>query len=168
MKTWMSGCPGPGAGPRGSMKSGDEERRDSLARTVVRRSASEANRNLSLIARLRRRTTRGSSGPGRRVGVDLLWPSRRRPSAETERALFRRPDLRVGEAGVELKRIAASEEELSGEERSEGSPRSSLSGWDRLSSPAAPEDSRTRTVGIIDLAFRLRRLRRVVRCCWCW
>ena len=161
MKTWTSGSPGVGAGPRGSIKSGDEERRDSLARTVVRRSASAAKRNLSLIARLRRRTTRGSSGPGRRAGVDLLWPSRRRPSGETERALLRRPGFRTGEAGVELKRMAASEEELSGEERSERSPRSSLSWWDRLSSPAAPEDSRTSTVGMMDLAFLLRRLRRV-------
>src|SRR5258708_4875073 len=130
MKTWTSGFPGPGAGPRGSIKAGDEERSDSLARTVVRSSASEANRNLGLIARLRRRTTRGLSGPGRGGGVDLLLPSGGRPSTETEGALFRRPNLRTGEAGVELKRITTSEEELSGEERSEGSPRSSLSVWD--------------------------------------
>src|SRR6267142_1163317 len=127
MKTWTSGCPGLGGGPRGSMKSGDEDRSESFERTPVRSSASAANRNLSLIARARRRTTRGSSGPGRRVGVDLLWPSRGRPSAEAERTLWRRLALRRGEPGVDLNRIAASEEEISGEDKSEGSSTSNVS-----------------------------------------
>src|SRR5712671_2578819 len=165
MKTWTSGCPRLGVGPRGSIKSGEDERSDSLERTALRSSASAANRNLSLIARARKRTTRGSSGPGRRLGVDLLWPNRGRPSAETERTLLRRPFLRRGEAGVDLNRIAASEEERSGEERSEGSSASGSASsvsagafW--RSSPAAPEDSRT----TIDFAFLLRGLRRGISC----
>ena len=136
----------------------------------MRSSASAANRNLSLIARARRRTTRGSRGPERRVGVDWLWPKRGLASAEAERTrcLALR---RGGEAGVDLKRTASSEEDMSGD--GEGERKSEASSPSRISASTAPEcpndgaESGAPIVRPSDLAFALRRLRRGCGCCCC-